>query len=79
MCACVCGVSVCACVCACVDQDARGSAADDPKGPVIQAVKKLRELFPNLLVACDVCLCPYTNHGHCGNAFFVCVWGWGGG
>ena len=24
------------------------------------------ELFPDLLVACDVCLCPYTDHGHCG-------------
>lgn len=27
---------------------------------------KLREWFPNLLIACDVCLCPYTDHGHCG-------------
>ena len=22
--------------------------------------------FPDLLIACDVCLCPYTDHGHCG-------------
>ena len=27
---------------------------------------KLRSLFPDLLLACDVCLCPYTDHGHCG-------------
>lgn len=25
-----------------------------------------RQKFPELLVACDVCLCPYTDHGHCG-------------
>ena len=30
------------------------------------AIRKLREWFPDLLVACDVCLCPYTCHGHCG-------------
>ena len=34
--------------------------------PAILAVKKLRSTFPELLVACDVCLCPYTSHGHCG-------------
>lgn len=26
----------------------------------------LRKWFPDLVIACDVCLCPYTNHGHCG-------------
>lgn len=31
--------------------------------PVIQLIRKA---FPNLLVACDVCLCTWTNHGHCG-------------
>ena len=30
------------------------------------AVRQLKAWFPDLLVACDVCLCPYTNHGHCG-------------
>jgi len=29
-------------------------------------VKKIKQLFPSLLVACDVCLCAYTSHGHCG-------------
>jgi len=29
-------------------------------------VKFLRKIFPQLLVACDVCLCTWTSHGHCG-------------
>lgn len=47
-------------------QDMRGTPADDPEGPVILAIKLLRKEFPDLLVACDVCLCEYTDHGHCG-------------
>jgi porphobilinogen synthase len=47
-------------------KDMRGSPADDPQGPVILATQKLRELFPSLYVAVDVCLCEYTDHGHCG-------------
>ncbi|KAG0227490.1 hypothetical protein BGW42_002925 [Actinomortierella wolfii] len=49
-----------------IEKDAVGSAADDPRTPAIRALKVLREAFPNLLLACDVCLCPYTSHGHCG-------------
>nr|CAB3220849.1 delta-aminolevulinic acid dehydratase-like [Phallusia mammillata] len=49
-----------------ITKDGRGSAADDPDGPVIRGIRKLREAFPNLLVAVDVCLCAYTDHGHCG-------------
>jgi len=49
-----------------VAQDERGSPADDPSGPVILAIKKLCALFPALYIACDVCLCEYTDHGHCG-------------
>ncbi|KAL0573522.1 Aminolevulinate dehydratase [Marasmius crinis-equi] len=48
------------------EKDERGTPADDPSGPVILAIKKLRELFPTLYIACDVCLCEYTSHGHCG-------------
>ncbi|ESK96692.1 delta-aminolevulinic acid dehydratase [Moniliophthora roreri MCA 2997] len=48
------------------EKDAKGTPADDPNGPVILAIKKLRELFPSMYIACDVCLCEYTNHGHCG-------------
>ncbi|KAI5889409.1 tetrapyrrole biosynthesis, porphobilinogen synthase [Schizophyllum commune H4-8] len=47
-------------------KDEKGTLADDPDGPVILAVKKLRSLFPDLYIACDVCLCEYTSHGHCG-------------
>jgi porphobilinogen synthase len=47
-------------------KDPTGSRADDPEGPTILAVKLLRESFPDLYVACDVCLCEYTSHGHCG-------------
>ncbi|XP_066293838.1 delta-aminolevulinic acid dehydratase-like [Branchiostoma lanceolatum] len=47
-------------------KDDRGSSADVPETPAILAVQKLRQAFPSLLVACDVCLCPYTSHGHCG-------------
>lgn len=47
-------------------QDDRGSGADTDETPAVLAVKKIRALFPQLLVACDVCLCPYTSHGHCG-------------
>ena len=47
-------------------KDGRGSIADDPEGPVIQAIKLLRKEFPDLYIACDVCLCEYTDHGHCG-------------
>jgi porphobilinogen synthase len=47
-------------------KDETGSNADDPNGPVILAVKLLREKFPKLFIACDVCLCEYTSHGHCG-------------
>ncbi|XP_030598461.1 delta-aminolevulinic acid dehydratase isoform X1 [Archocentrus centrarchus] len=47
-------------------KDERGSGADTDDTPAVLAVKKIRSLFPELLVACDVCLCPYTSHGHCG-------------
>ncbi|KAF8897092.1 hypothetical protein CPB84DRAFT_1781546 [Gymnopilus junonius] len=47
-------------------KDERGTPADDVNGPVIQAIKKLRSLFPSLYIATDVCLCEYTDHGHCG-------------
>lgn len=47
-------------------QDSQGSNADSAENPVIRVLPKLREWFPNLLIACDVCLCPYTDHGHCG-------------
>lgn len=47
-------------------KDSRGSAADIATNPVIKALPKLLSWFPSLTIACDVCLCPYTDHGHCG-------------
>lgn len=47
-------------------KDARGSGADDPNGVVQQAVQRLKERLPGLVVVTDVCLCEYTEHGHCG-------------
>lgn len=47
-------------------KDPVGTPADDQQGPVILAIKKLKQLHPSLYIACDVCLCEYTSHGHCG-------------
>lgn len=49
-----------------LEKDEIGSNADSTKNPIIQAVFLLRRKFPDLLIACDVCLCAYTSHGHCG-------------
>ncbi|ELT91513.1 hypothetical protein CAPTEDRAFT_18667 [Capitella teleta] len=50
-------------------KDGRGTQADTPETPVIRAIKLLKEAFPSLLIVCDVCICPYTDHGHCGILF----------
>ena len=47
-------------------QSETGHNADSDVCPVILATKKLHSLYSDLLICCDVCLCPYTNHGHCG-------------
>lgn len=47
-------------------KDAFGSEAYDADGIVQQAVRALKDSFPQLLVITDVCLCEYTDHGHCG-------------
>lgn len=47
-------------------QDSTASSADSADNPVVLALPKLRQWFPDLVVACDVCLCPYSDHGHCG-------------
>ncbi len=43
-----------------------GRAAWDPRGPVPTAIRALKGADPNLVVLADVCLCEYTDHGHCG-------------
>jgi porphobilinogen synthase len=48
------------------EKDARGSAADDTGGVVQRAVEALKAQVPELCVITDVCLCEYTDHGHCG-------------
>ena len=47
-------------------KDATGSSAWDPQGPVPAAVRAVKREFPNLVVVTDVCMCEYTDHGHCG-------------
>ncbi len=48
-------------------KDALGGAAADPGGPVASALRAAREAFgDDLVLMTDVCLCAYTDHGHCG-------------
>ncbi len=47
-------------------KDARGSGADAADGIVQRAVEAVRKGVPELVVITDVCLCEYTDHGHCG-------------
>jgi porphobilinogen synthase len=47
-------------------KDARGSGAVDPDGIVPRALDAIRRAAPSLLRITDVCLCEYTDHGHCG-------------
>ncbi len=47
-------------------KDAEGSAAWDEEGVVQTCVRAIKQAHPGLLVITDVCLCEYTEHGHCG-------------
>jgi porphobilinogen synthase len=47
-------------------KDSNGSAAWDPNGPVPSAIRAIKGRAPELAVIADVCLCEYTDHGHCG-------------
>jgi porphobilinogen synthase len=47
-------------------KDARGRGAWARNGIIPQAVKAIKDAAPSLVVITDVCLCEYTNHGHCG-------------
>ncbi len=47
-------------------KDEVGSQAYDPEGIVQRALRKARELDPDLYLITDVCMCEYTSHGHCG-------------
>jgi porphobilinogen synthase len=49
------------------DKDGLGSAADDPEGISQVALADIRaEVGDDLVVMADLCLCEYTDHGHCG-------------
>src|ERR1051326_375164 len=47
-------------------KDDIGSSAYDPEAPVQSAVRAIKRAVPGVLVITDVCLCEYTDHGHCG-------------
>jgi len=47
-------------------KDEEGSGAWDDEGVVQLATRAIKAAHPELLVMCDLCLCEYTSHGHCG-------------
>ena len=47
-------------------KNATGSSAWDMEEPVQQACRLIKEKYPDLVIVTDVCLCEYTEHGHCG-------------
>ncbi len=48
------------------EKDAEGTSGYDPDGIVPSAIRAIRAEVPELLIWADVCLCEYTDHGHCG-------------
>jgi porphobilinogen synthase len=48
------------------EKDDEGSGAWDDDGVIQRALRLLRPRFPELVLLTDVCLCEYTEHGHCG-------------
>lgn len=47
-------------------KDGLGSGAYDPDGIIQEATSALKQALPEMVVITDVCLCEYTDHGHCG-------------
>ena len=47
-------------------KDGAGSEAYAPDGVVQNAIRAIKDTVPDMLVIGDVCLCEYTDHGHCG-------------
>jgi porphobilinogen synthase len=54
-------------------KDATGSGAWDPDGIVQRSIRALKDAAPDLVVIADLCLCEYTDHGHCGVLEGDCV------
>ena len=47
-------------------KDASGTAALQEDGVIQNAIRELKKRFPELTIAVDLCMCEYTDHGHCG-------------
>jgi porphobilinogen synthase len=47
-------------------KDATGTGAWNPEGPVPSAIRAIKDRVPEMAVVADVCMCEYTDHGHCG-------------
>ena len=47
-------------------KDPLGSENYDPQGIIPQAISALKRTLPDLIVVSDLCMCEYTDHGHCG-------------
>jgi len=47
-------------------KDAVGSSAWDQHGVVQEGIKIIKDIYPEVLIITDVCMCEYTDHGHCG-------------
>ncbi|PKO20081.1 porphobilinogen synthase [candidate division BRC1 bacterium HGW-BRC1-1] len=47
-------------------RDATGTSSASPQAPVQRAIAAIRAAAPDMAVITDVCLCEYTDHGHCG-------------
>lgn len=47
-------------------KDAKASQAFAPQGVIPTAIQQIKKWFPDFIVITDVCLCAYTDHGHCG-------------
>ncbi len=47
-------------------KDSTGSGAWNNQGPVQRAISTIKRQAPDIVVIADVCLCEYTDHGHCG-------------
>ncbi|MBQ6632337.1 MAG: porphobilinogen synthase [Romboutsia sp.] len=48
------------------EKDVCGSESYNNSGIIQRAVRKIKEIEPNMNVVTDVCMCEYTSHGHCG-------------
>ena len=48
------------------EKDPMGSEGYDPEGIIQEAVRAIKREVPGMMVITDVCMCEYTDHGHCG-------------